>query len=46
MLIVLLELNKVDIELTDTDIIKIGFDVARGKMNNKQLHDYLKKSLK
>ncbi len=41
-LIVLLELNKIDIRLTDKDIVKIGVSIASGRMSDKQLLEYIK----
>jgi len=40
-MLVLLELNKIDAVFTDDDIIQIGLELADGKMNDKQLHDFI-----
>jgi len=38
---VLLELNHIEVDFTDDDIIRIGLELASGKMNDKQLLDLI-----
>jgi death-on-curing protein len=40
-MMVLLELNHIEINFTDDDIIYIGLELAKGKMSNKQLLDFI-----
>jgi death-on-curing protein len=40
-MLVLLELNHIEAVFTDDDIIRIGLDMASGKMNDKQLLDLI-----
>ena len=42
-LLVLLELNHFDIDLSDAEIIEIGLGMANGSMDDKQLLDHLLK---
>lgn len=44
-MLVLLELNHIDVEFTDEDIIYIGLELAKNRMNDKQLQDYIVKHL-
>jgi len=36
-MLVLLELNHFEVDLTDDDLVHIGMELAKGKMNDKQL---------
>ena len=45
-LLVLLELNNIEIKLTDEEIVKIGVNIADGKMNDKKLLKYINKFFK
>ena len=40
-MLVLLELNHIEANFSDDDIIRIGFELANGKMNDKQLLDLI-----
>lgn len=45
-MMVLLELNKMEIDFSDADVVLIGLDLASGKMTDKQLLDFILKRLK
>lgn len=45
-MLVLLELNKIDVEFSDEDVIRIGLDLANGRMTDKQLLDFILERLK
>ena len=45
-MLVLLELNHIEVEFTDDDIIRIGLELADGKMSDKQLLDIILERLK
>ena len=40
-MLVLLELNHIDVEFTDDEIIRIGLELASGKINDKQLLNFI-----
>jgi death-on-curing protein len=40
-MMVLLELNRIEVGFSDDDIIRIGLELANGKMSNKQLLDLI-----
>jgi death-on-curing protein len=40
-MMVLLALNHIEVDFTDDDIICIGLELANGKMNDKQLLDFI-----
>ena len=40
-MMVLLELNRIEADFTDADIIRIGLELANGKMSDKQLLDFI-----
>jgi len=40
-MLILLELNNVEAEFTDDEVVRIGLDMASGKMNDKQLLDLI-----
>ena len=40
-MMILLELNHIEVDFTDEDIIRIGLELANGKMNDKQLLDFI-----
>ena len=40
-MLVLLELNHIEVDFTDGDIIRIGLEIADGKMDNLQLLDLI-----
>jgi death-on-curing protein len=40
-MMVLLELNRIEANFTDDDIIRIGFELADGKMSDKQVLDLI-----
>jgi death-on-curing protein len=40
-MLVLLELNRIEVNFTDEDIIYIGLELATGKMSDKQLLDLI-----
>lgn len=44
--LVLLELNHIEVDFTDEKIIYIGLELANGRMNDKQLLDYILNRLK
>ena len=45
-MMVLLELNRIEADFTDDEIISIGLELADGKMNDKQLLDFILERLK
>ncbi len=40
-MLVLLELNRIAVDFTDDDLVRIGLDIANGKMTDKQLLDFI-----
>lgn len=40
-MLVLLELNNIEADFSDEEIIQIGLDLANGRMNDKQLLDFI-----
>jgi death-on-curing protein len=40
-ILILLELNRIEIDLTDNEIIRIGLELAESKMNDTQLHELI-----
>lgn len=45
-MLVLLELNKMEIDFSDADVVRMGLDLASGKMTDKQLLDFILEHLK
>lgn len=45
-MLVLLELNKIDVDFSDEDVIRIGLDLANGRMTDPQLLDLILERLK
>ena len=45
-MMVLLELNRIETDFTDDDVIRIGLELASGVMNDKQLLDLILERLK
>lgn len=45
-MLVLLELNHIEADFTDNDIIRIGLELADGKLSDKQLLDIILKHSK
>ena len=45
-MMVLLELNRIEVDFTDDDIIYIGLELASGKMDNEQLLDLILERIK
>lgn len=45
-MLVLLKLNHIEVKFTDDDIIRIGLELAKGKLSDKQLLDIILKHLK
>ena len=45
-MMVLLELNRIEADFIDADIIRIGLELANGKMSDKQLLDFILERLK
>lgn len=45
-MLILLELNHMDAIFTDEDVIRIGLELADGKMTDKQLLDFILEHLK
>lgn len=40
-MLVLLELNHIEVNLSDKDVILLGLEVASGRMNDRQSRDFL-----
>ena len=40
-MLVLLELHNINIEFSDEDVVRIGLELASGKMNDKQLLEFI-----
>jgi hypothetical protein len=45
-MMILLDLNHIDADFTDEDVIRIGLELADGKMSDKQLLDMILERLK
>lgn len=45
-MLVLLELNKIEVDFSDEDVIRIGLDLANGRMTDQQLLDLILERLK
>ena len=45
-MLVLLELNRIETDFSDEDVIHIGLELASGNMNDKQLLDFILKHIK
>ena len=44
-MMVLLDLNRIETDFSDDDVIRIGLELASGKMDNKQLLDLILKTI-
>ena len=44
-MLVLLELNRIDVNFSNDDVIRIGLELASGKMNDKQLLEFILEQL-